>query len=67
MVASAAQSLMLGGAKMAVEQVSLDPAAWTALAARGFVTMEPLNAHGPAVVVTISAEGRAANLREARG
>ena len=47
---------------MAVEQVSLNPAAWADLSERGLVTVERLSSTSPAVIVTISEAGRAASL-----
>jgi hypothetical protein len=62
MSSAIAQSLILGSAKMAVEQVSLNPAAWADLSERGLVTVERLSSTSPAVIVTISEAGRAASL-----
>jgi hypothetical protein len=56
------QELMLGSAR-AVPQVSLNPAAWTALASRGLITVSPApNDASPAVIVTITEAGKAALL-----
>jgi hypothetical protein len=62
MVSPLAQQLMLGSAKAAA-QVSLNAAAWAPLADRGFVTVTPSGAKSsPAVIVTITAAGREAQL-----
>lgn len=62
MVSLLAQQLMLGSAKAAA-QVSLNAAAWASLADRGLVTVTPSGANSsPAVIVTITAAGRAAQL-----
>jgi hypothetical protein len=47
---------------MAVEQLSLNPAAWAGLSERGLVTVERVSSTSPAVIVTISDAGRAASL-----
>ena len=62
MSSAIAQSLILGSARMAVEQLSLNPAAWAGLSERGLVTVERVSSTSPAVIVTISDAGRAASL-----
>jgi hypothetical protein len=64
MLAIVAQSLLLGSAKLAPQLVSLNPAAWSPLSDRGLIDVQPLAGTSPAVVVTISAAGRAASLLE---
>jgi hypothetical protein len=66
MVSLLSQQLLLGSAKAAAQQVSLDAAAWTSLAERGLVTVASAGAaSSPAVIITITAAGRAAQLAAA--
>jgi hypothetical protein len=55
---------MLGSAR-AAPQISLDRAALTALAGRGLATVSPVAGDAsPAVIIMITAAGRAAQLAE---
>ncbi len=65
MIGTIAQQLLLGSAKLG-PLASVNPAAWTALADRGLVTISPAGGDpNPAVIVTITEAGRAAQLAAA--
>ncbi len=56
------QQLLLGSAKLG-PFTSADPAAWAALASRGLVTIASVDGNAnPAVIITITEAGRAAQL-----